>query len=134
MRRPEFQTNQLTDQMTWKTQDGEILTISQMETPHTFNAMKMLFNHLAVTYNGLQPIWFTKSYEGQKQNAEHMPEQVVRYMLAFMIQIETRKDLPEKYEHPYLQIRKQLFKIKQIKQAITSLNPSERLLLTSVNQ
>lgn len=101
----------------WKTQKGEVLTLSQMETSHIFNCMKMMFNHLASTYAGLTPVWFVHRYPGFKKQAEQIPMEIARHVVILVLEIQRRKDLPLRYYDPYKQILVQLSSLKRIKEA-----------------
>jgi hypothetical protein len=92
----------------WKTMDGRILQLDEMETRHIFNCMKMCFNHLAERWGG-EPIWYNKSYSDYKQHAKKSPKRLAWLVLFFIYEIEHRKDLDIKYMQPFLEIKNQIF-------------------------
>lgn len=74
-----------------------------MTTGHVFNAMKMLYNHVAEKA-GLRVIWHQHRYPGWAQMAGEAPEWMLKHMVIFIHVIEQRQDLPEKYRKPYMAI------------------------------
>jgi hypothetical protein len=81
----------------WTTKEGERLAITEMDTEHLFNAMKMCFNHLAEAHGG-QPVWFTKRYEGGAGAlARYNPQLLASFVLVMMAELDTRTDLPKSY-------------------------------------
>lgn len=91
----------------WRTAEGEVLTLQEMDTKHIFNSMKMCFNHLAEQFGG-RPVWFNRQYGDYQRMAEEMPDLLAAITVFFVEEIERRKDLPEKYKHPYQQIVAQI--------------------------
>jgi hypothetical protein len=87
----------------WSTMDGTHLRIYQMETSHIFNCAKLLYNHLADAY-GLPTVWFKKRYADFAERAREIPDRELYSMLCFIKEIEKRKNLPEKYHKPYMDI------------------------------
>jgi len=87
----------------WRCKSGLVLRLEEMETRHIFNAMKMLYNHLAVHY-GLQPVWFQRQYSDVHQQAMLDSEQLAGVVMLFISEIERRGDLPDKYKVPYREI------------------------------
>lgn len=92
----------------WRTMEGEVLTLAEMETKHIFNSMKMVFNHLAEEF-GADPVWFVHTYRDYQHRANHDPDALAYQVLTFIAEIEARGDLPEKYRVPYLLITEQVF-------------------------
>lgn len=95
----------------WETQDGMNLKINEMHTSHIFNAMKMLFNHLAKVWNG-KPILFTKEHRGCYVSAAEDPKQLAFYILYFIHHIEKRGDLKSYLKDAYIKILEQVFSMK----------------------
>jgi hypothetical protein len=91
----------------WRTMEGEVLTLEQMETKHLFNSMKMCFNHIAEVYGG-RPVWFKHSYSDYFERARLEPVTVAGYVVIFMKEIDRRGDLPAKYHAPYADIVSQI--------------------------
>lgn len=99
----------------WKTMEGNLLTLAEMKTSHIFNAMKMIFNHLAALHGG-NPIWFEKKYIDYKEKAKTQPNYLAALILFFIQEIEQRKNLPDKYKTPYLQILNQIEPLKELQE------------------
>ena len=114
----------------WRTQDGRLLYLHEMDTKHIFNSMKMIFNHIAEAY-GATPIWYQHSYSGYKQAAKDRPKDLARTVVLFCCEIERRGDLPIKYLPPYAQIMKQILGIGDWLSDVTSYQPYEPVLITS---
>lgn len=93
----------------WTTQDGRTMPITSMTTGHLFNAMKMLFNHLAAEHGG-EPVWFTKVWSGSVVNAVTAPRQMAARILLMCEELDRRSDLPLHYKEPYALIRAQVFR------------------------
>src|SRR5438270_12907186 len=96
----------------WHCTDGTVLPVGEMKTRHMFNAMKMMFNHIADAHGGV-PVWFNKQYEGLHEKAcGDMTDlrEMALLVCCFVVEIELRGDLPEKYRDPYAQIVAQLQK------------------------
>lgn len=91
----------------WRTMDGDILTLDEMATKHIFNSMKMCFNHLAAAW-GAKPVWFVKHYGDYASAAVREPRQLAWLVVFFILEIDRRGDLPERYSEPYQQIKDQL--------------------------
>lgn len=99
---------QLTKSFLWRTMEGEILTLAEMDTKHIFNSMKMIFNHLAQEFNA-QPVWFNHRYSDYQHSAARNPEGLAWQVLVFIAEIESRGDLSTKYAEPYQTICEQVF-------------------------
>ena len=95
------------DGFRWRTADGEVLTLREMETKHIFNSMKMCFNHLAAVHGGT-PVWFNHPYGDYEDMARDRPELLAAIAVFFHEEIERRGDLPLKYQHPYRMILQQM--------------------------
>lgn len=91
----------------WRTMEGETLALSEMETSHVFNCMKMVFNHLAKVWGG-RPVWFTKEYGDYTEGAARDPARLAGLVVFFMAEIIRRGDLPEKYVEPFRAIVDQI--------------------------
>lgn len=91
---------QLKNIFRWKTAKGELLTLAEMDTKHIFNAMKMIYNHLAEAYE-LPTVWFMNQYSDYTVYAEEIPQELALQICLFLNEIEDRGDLPEKYQKPY---------------------------------
>ena len=101
--------------MVWKTQDGRITDVENMDTKHIFNCMKMYYNHCAATY-GLPTVWFNNLYSDHFDQARKRPERMAKLIIAFIYEILRRGDLPSKYMYPFeciIQNLKGLSKTKQ---------------------
>lgn len=105
----------------WRTMEGEVLALDEMETSHVFNAMKMIFNHLAEAWGG-RPVWFTKAYGDYQDRAETDPAKLAGLVVFFIQEIERRGNLPDKYVEPYRSI---------VDQILPKLEPAVRLMLPS---
>jgi hypothetical protein len=92
----------------WTTQDGRTLPITSMATGHLFNAMKMLFNHLAAEHVG-EPVWFQRVWSGSVHNAKVAPRQMAARIVLMCDELEKRQDMPEHYKEPYARIRSQIY-------------------------
>jgi len=104
----------------WKTMEGQVLTMSEMETGHIFNSMKMIYNHIAEQY-GCQLVWFTKKYPGYNEKARHDPKKLAMVVALFCYEIERRGDLPNKYFFPYWEIVNAILKTKKLRAAALQL-------------
>lgn len=93
--------------MLWRTKEGEIITIEDMDSKHLFNSMKMIFNHLAMMWGG-RPVWFTKQYSDYVQGAVTGPEELARQVMVLMRELDRRTDLPEIYHEPLAEIKAQI--------------------------
>lgn len=112
---------------TWTTKEGEVLRIDQMGTGHIFNAMKMLFNHLAITWGG-KPVWFVHQYRDYMCYSKSQPEWMFLTMCYFIQEIEKRGDLPDRYREPYKDIIGQLMRKIEIQNPI----PKEVLKIAKI--
>lgn len=101
----------------WRTMQGDVLYLHEMETGHIFNSMKMIFNHVAEVYGG-ETVWFTKHYINYIEKAHDEPEHLVKLVALFCYEIEKRGDLPSKYKSPYENIVRQLLGNKLMNQAM----------------
>ena len=94
----------------WCCMDGRVLPIGDMDTRHLFNAMKMLFNHIAEAHGGI-PVWFTKTYEDYQRKARGDVTDLREMALlcaVFAVEIELRGDLDPQYWKPYDDITGQM--------------------------
>lgn len=103
----------------WNTMEGECVSIDEMDTKHIFNCFKMIFNHLAETYN-LPTVWHQHRYGEYLVRAVEAPEDLVIQLQFFYLEIERRSDLPERYKEPFE-------KIKQILQSLFTLKLNKRI-------
>ena len=87
----------------WHTQDGQILSLDEMDTKHIFNSMKMYYNHLA-RQAGFPEIWFMHEYGDHYLRLHRFADAYAKVIVIFVHEIETRGDLPEKYHEPYYRI------------------------------
>jgi hypothetical protein len=92
----------------WTTNEGERIPVYKMETSHLFNAMKMMFNHLAAEHGG-QPVWFQKRYEGAQAMARAIPGTVAWWVVVMLAELGRRDDIPARYLSPLQEIREQVF-------------------------
>lgn len=109
----------------WRTMEGETLALSEMETSHVFNAMKMVFNHLARVWGG-RPVWFTKQYGDYYANAQQDPARLAGLVVMFCNEIVRRGDLPEKYRDPFRTIIDQIVPRLSIEERPKLLAPAPR--------
>lgn len=93
----------LRERFRWKTREGHVLSLEQMSTRHIFNAMKMLYNHLAHQHNG-RTVWYQHTYCDKLLEARRSPRGMASTVVLFIDEIEQRGDLPDKYVAPYLEI------------------------------
>jgi len=105
----------------WVTMERKTLTLQEMETSHIFNSLKMLYNHLAVVYQ-VPTVWFNKQYSNLFKTIRELislvnfankielstHRMVAEIMILFIIEIEARQNLPEKYQSPYDEIIKNI--------------------------
>lgn len=91
----------------WKTKEGPVLELCQMDTKHLFNSMKMMFNHLAAVHGGM-PVWFVNQWDDWFVRAKRDPNGVAKRVCQLMAEIEERGDLPTKYHASYNAIRIQV--------------------------
>ena len=103
----EERLGKIVDEFRWRTNDGDVLKISDMETSHVFNTLKMWYNHFAEAQD-LPSFWFNHSYNGISHVVNQKPDEVLGLIAVFIWTIETRGDLPEKYVEPYQNILKVL--------------------------
>lgn len=101
------------DTFRWRTREGVIMRLADMETSHVFNSMKMIFNHLAAAH-GAEPVWFKHHYSDYKQHAKTTPNLMAAVCMFFIREIELRGDLPAAYRIPYTQILNQIKGIKSL--------------------
>lgn len=94
----------------WQTMKGKILTLQEMSTGHIFNAMKMIYNHLANSME-LPTIWFVHQCPDYHIKAKTIPSKIAKTMLLFIYEIEKCGDLPDKYKQPYSSIIGVIMKI-----------------------
>lgn len=92
----------------WTTNEGERIPLWQMRTAHLFNAMKMMFNHLAEAHGG-QPVWFQKKYGGAAAIARGLPGVAAWWVVVMLWELDRRTDIPGKYLQPLQEIREQVF-------------------------
>ena len=69
--------------------------------------MKMCFSHLAAAW-GAKPVWFVQKYSDYASAAMREPGQLAWLVVFFILEIDRRGDLPERYADPYQQIKDQL--------------------------
>lgn len=95
----------------WVTKDRQVFLLHEMNTSHIFNSMKMLYNHLATIYD-MPTFWFNQKYSdllntvkglithASKLNSIscHTHKFIAEIIILFIIEIEKRGDLPEKYK------------------------------------
>lgn len=86
----------------WTTQDGERLKVSEMETTHVFNAMKMLFNSLAKRYGGEQV------EPGKKWAFSMSDETKAKWIVRFDNELYKRTDLLPHYRKALEAMRSQI--------------------------
>ena len=67
-------------------------SINNMATPHLFNCLKMMYNHLAVVAKGPR-IMFTKEYPQLYEYWKRKPDTMVEWMKIFIVELDDRKDL-----------------------------------------
>ena len=75
------------DGFRWRTMEGEILTLGEVDTKHVFNAMKMIFNHLAAAHGG-SPVWFVHLYTDYQARALVEVEPLAALVVFFVEEIE----------------------------------------------
>ena len=92
----------------WTTNEGEEIPTTAMATNHLFNAMKMMFNHLAEAHGG-QPVWFQKHYGGAAAIARGLPGIAAWWVVVMLWELDRRTDIPAKYLQPLQEIREQVF-------------------------
>lgn len=91
----------------WVTATGKRIPITQMGTTHLFNAMKMVFNHLAETYGG-EPVWFQHKYTDVAREAVRAGNKLACAVVMMLRELDTRDDLPPHYVLPLELMRAQL--------------------------
>lgn len=89
-----------TDRFRWKTREGVVMRLCEMETSHVFNSMKMVFNHLATAHGG-KPIWFQNQYSDYKARAVKESSFLGALVVFLCGEIVRRGNLPEKYREPF---------------------------------
>lgn len=104
----------------WQCMDGRVLTLEEMKTSHIFNSMKMVFNHLAEAHGG-EPVWFLRHYDEYDIACAENPQTHAELVMFFILEIERRGDLPDKYRDPYSQIVEQIFPMHQMISAAVAL-------------
>jgi hypothetical protein len=109
----------------WRTMEGELLALDQMETSHVFNSMKMIFNHLAKVWGG-RPVWFTKEYSDYHERSETDPARLAGLVVFFCNEITRRGDLPEKYREPFRAIVDQIVPLLELEDRPKLLTPAPR--------
>lgn len=100
-------TKELGPVFRWRTMDGQVLTLDQMDTKHLFNSMKMVFNHLAAQHGG-RPVWFQQQYGDYHEACREHPQTQAALVVMFLKEIDRRGDLPEKYAQPFAEIKEQI--------------------------
>lgn len=87
----------------WETATKEKLRLEHMSTKHVFNAMKMLYNHVAEVADlpNLPAIWYHHRYSKFYYKAQKAPRWMLQHIVIFVYEIEVRGDLPGKYRKPY---------------------------------
>lgn len=93
--------------LVWTTAEGEKIPITDMDTKHLFNAMKMTFNHLASMQGGT-PVWFNHEYCDFTTAAITGPQRLARIVVAMLAELDRRNDLPLHYAAPLIAIRNQI--------------------------
>jgi len=114
MMNPETEA-EIKEQFIWRTQDGQRLTLSEMETSHVFNCFKMAFNHVAVHYGGT-PIRFTKEWPSYHKIAKEDPKQLAWLVWIFHTVLEKRTDMVFADKWAYNRIMDQIYKNKGFKE------------------
>ena len=94
----------------WTDQKGQRYHLTEMNTSHIFNSLKMLYNHTAKLH-GKPTVWFFHEYSGGYQYIKRHIIRTLKVMLAFVYMIESRQDLNDRYSEPYAFIVEQLFGI-----------------------
>jgi hypothetical protein len=105
------------DNFIWTTHDNEHLTLSQMNTIHIFNAMKMVYNNILSEHMSVNEVWYNRSWHLDEDNYL----QYLLSMVVFCEEIERRGNLPEKYIEPYYCIMLELMSIEDISGRFTAL-------------
>jgi hypothetical protein len=99
--------NKIKKSFRWKTMQGEVLTLDEMDTKHVFNSLKMCYNHLADRFN--KPVfWFNNKYSDYIDMAIHDPDKLALICVVFLLEIEKRTDLPIKYNWIYRKIKENI--------------------------
>lgn len=91
----------------WTTAEGERMPITAMATSHLFNAMKMVFNHIADVWGG-EPVWFNHQYSDYTTAALTGPHRLAQVVFTMLEELDRRKDLDPKYLEPLAAIRRQV--------------------------
>ena len=86
------------------TGDGTQLGISEMETTHVFNCVKMWYNHLAVIL-GFQEFWFRKKKAHIFHTWETDPQKGINILKKYMLEFEKRDDMESKHLEIYCLMR-----------------------------
>ncbi len=92
----------------WLTAKGQWLRVDEMQTDHTFNCAKMIYNHIANVLVELKHINFTHKYIRFNELAISQPEEALMTMVFFLREVHNRGDLPESYWSDYCDILRQL--------------------------
>jgi hypothetical protein len=89
----------------WVTQFQGSLAITEMETSHLFNSMKMIYNHFA-EQTGMETVWFQHRY----QNLFKIElKTMFLFLCSFIYVLEKRDDLSKKYDRIYDEILYQIY-------------------------
>lgn len=75
----------------WRTAQGKLIALSDMETSHVWNTAKMLYNQLADEY-GFEPIYRSNRYIDFEVLAEEDPEAVARAIYSLAVELSKRTD------------------------------------------
>ena len=93
--------------MSWTTAEGDEILITDMETSHLFNAMKMVFNHLASMWGG-EPVRFNHKYSDYTTKSISARDMLARQVVQMTMELERRSDLPRWPDPLYENIKKQI--------------------------
>lgn len=102
------------DNFRWHTQTGDKLKLSEMDTRHIFNSMKMLYNHFTLHYSELEPINFTIKHRGFANKALSIPQTMLETLILFIAEIERRSDLPMTFKDNYRRIIHELMGVRKV--------------------
>ena len=113
----QFKTVLKRETFLWVTKKRQVLRLGQMKTSHIFNSMKLLYNHLAKEY-GMPTFWFRQQYQDVLFTIHSLINNVCKLstiqmnthrftaeiIVLFIMEIEARGDLPDKYCDVYNKI------------------------------
>jgi hypothetical protein len=93
----------------WTTRSGNQLHVSEMDTDHVFNSLRLLYNNLAMGC-GLETIGVRVEHKVPlpTRSTNRSRGKAVRKVMAFMVVIERRGDLPMEYDALYYNISNSL--------------------------